>query len=49
MLNAASSLEAIHHWHCDVQKYDIRSVLTHLTDGIGSVRSLTDDLNISPR
>jgi len=47
MLDAASSLEAVHHWHRDTHWHDMRSVLTNPADSIGFVSSFADDLNVS--
>jgi hypothetical protein len=47
MLDTAGSFEAVHHWHCYIQQNNIGTVLQNLADGIGSVRSFADDLNLS--
>jgi len=47
MFDTADRLKAVHLWHGYVQQHNIRVVLQHVADGIGSVRSFADDLNVS--
>jgi hypothetical protein len=47
MLDAAASVEAVHHRHRCVQQHNIGAVLQHLADGFGSVRSFVEDLSVS--
>ena len=49
MLDQASRLKTVHHWHRYVQYHEIRSVLSDLPNSVGSVCSLANDFNVGVR